>query len=362
MSEDESPDDKPFEASEKKLLDARKKGELVKSTDLIATGSYGGLILGLVFAGAGTLTISAATMQGLLREADTLAPELFAGGASSISLTLILGTVGALSLWFFLPMLGAIASLVLQRALVFAPTKLEPKLNRISILSNAKNKFGREGLFEFLKSTFKLVVFSILLGLLFMYELDTMISLAAQPVSAIIGFVFYLLIEFLALVFLATLLIGGVDYIWQRAQHLRKNRMSRQEVVDETKSAEGDPHSKQYRRQRAIEIATQQMLADVPDASVVVVNPTHYAVALKWDRFSPTAPIVVASGVDHVAAAIRQRAQEAGVPIHRDPPTARALYATCKLGQEIPRAQFKAVAAAIRFAEAMRAKARKKPL
>lgn len=361
MSEEESPDDKPFEASEKKLLDARKKGELVKSTDLIATGSYGGLILGLVFAGAGTLTITATTMQGLLREADTIATELFSGGASVISLTLILGTVGALSLWFALPMVGALASLVLQRALVFAPTKLEPKLSRISLISNAKNKFGREGLFEFFKSTVKLAVFAILLGILFMWELDSMIALGAQPVSAIIAFVFYLLIEFLALVFLATALIGGVDYIWQRAQHLRKNRMSRQEMMDETKSAEGDPQSKQYRRQRAIEIATQQMLADVPDASVVVVNPTHYAVALKWDRFSPTAPIVVATGVDHVAAAIRERAQEAGVPIHRDPPTARALHATCRIGDEIPRAQFKAVAAAIRFAEAMREKARRKP-
>lgn len=359
---DESPDDKPFEASEKKLLDARKKGELVKSTDLIATGSYGGLILGLVFAGGWTLMIAASTMQGLLREADTLAPELFSGGASSISLTLILGTVGALALWFALPILGALASLVLQRALVFAPTKLEPKLNRISILSNAKNKFGREGLFEFFKSTLKLSIFAILLGVLFMWELDRMISLAAQPVAAIMAFVFHLLIEFLALVCLATALIGGIDYIWQRAQHLRKNRMSRQEMMDEMKSSEGDPQSKQYRRQRAIEIATQQMLADVPDASVVVVNPTHYAVALKWDRFSPTAPIVVATGVDHVAVAIREKAQQAGVPIHRDPPTARALYATCKLGDEIPRAQFKAVAAAIRFAEAMRQKARKKPL
>lgn len=357
MSE-EDPDDKPFEASEKKLLDARKKGELVKSTDLIATGSYGGLILGLLAIGGATLTQAASTMQSLLRDADEIATELFSGGATTISLMLITGTVGALALWFALPLAGALGSLLLQRALVFAPTKLEPKLSRLSILSNAKNKFGREGIFEFLKSTVKLVIFGVLLGMLLIWELERIISLAAQPVGAIVTFIFYLLIEFLALVFLVTAAIGAVDYLWQRAQHLRKNRMSRQEMMDEAKAAEGDPQSKQYRRQRAVEIATQQMLADVPDSSVVVVNPTHYAVALKWDRFSPTAPIVVAAGVDHVAAAIREKAQEAGVPIHRDPPTARALYATCRLGDEIPREQFKAVAAAIRFAEAIREKAR----
>lgn len=357
MSE-EDPDDKPFEASEKKLLDARKKGELVKSTDLIATGSYGGLILGLLAIGGATLTQAASTMQSLLRNADEIATELFSGGATTISLMLITGTVGALALWFALPLAGALGSLLLQRALVFAPTKLEPKLSRLSILSNAKNKFGREGIFEFLKSTVKLVIFGVLLGMLLIWELERIISLAAQPVGAIVTFIFYLLIEFLALVFLVTAAIGAIDYLWQRAQHLRKNRMSRQEMMDEAKAAEGDPQSKQYRRQRAVEIATQQMLADVPDSSVVVVNPTHYAVALKWDRFSPTAPIVVAAGVDHVAAAIREKAQEAGVPIHRDPPTARALYATCRLGDEIPREQFKAVAAAIRFAEAIREKAR----
>lgn len=357
MSE-EDPDDKPFEASEKKLLDARKKGELVKSTDLIAAGSYGGLTLGLLAIGAGTLSQAAGTMQALLRNADSLAAELFSGGGSTVSLTLILGTVGALGLWFLIPMAGALTSILLQRALVFAPTKLEPKLNRISILSNAKNKFGRDGLFEFFKSTIKLVIFTVLLGLLLLWELDEIVALAAQPVSAIIVFIFFLLLEFLALTLVVTALIGGVDYLWQRAQHLRKNRMSRQEMTDEAKASEGDPQSKQYRRQRAVEIATQQMLADVRDSSVVVVNPTHYAVALKWDRFSPHAPIVVASGVDHVAAAIRERAQEAGVPIHRDPPTARALHATCRLGDEIPRDQFKAVAAAIRFAEAMRKKAK----
>lgn len=101
-----------------------------------------------------------------------------------------------------------------------------------------------------------------------------------------------------------------------------------------------------------------QMLADVPEADVVVVNPTHYAVALKWSRLPGEAPVCVAKGVDEIAARIREKAQEAAIPIHRDPPTARALHAIVEIGQEIPEEQYRAVAAAIRFADAMRQRAK----
>ena len=149
-----------------------------------------------------------------------------------------------------------------------------------------------------------------------------------------------------------------VDYLWQHAEHLRKNRMSRKELQDETKDAEGDPHVKQQRRQRAQDIASNQMMADVPKADVVIVNPTHFAVALKWSRATGTAPVCVAKGVDEVAAAIRSKAGNAGVPIHSDPPTARALHATVEIGQEIAEEYYRPVAAAIRFAEAMRKRAK----
>ena len=134
--------------------------------------------------------------------------------------------------------------------------------------------------------------------------------------------------------------------------------MSRKEMTDEAKEQEGDPHVKQQRRQKGYEIAMNQMLADVPDADVVVVNPTHYAVALKWDRLQGGAPICVAKGVDDIAARIRETANENNVPIHRDPPTARALYATVDIGEQILPEHYRAVAASIRFAEKMRAKMR----
>jgi flagellar biosynthetic protein FlhB len=166
-----------------------------------------------------------------------------------------------------------------------------------------------------------------------------------------------LAIGLLAIVLAISLTIGGIDFVWQRAEHLRKHRMSRKEMTDEQKDAEGDPMMKQQRRQKAMEVANTQMLADVPEADVVIVNPTHYAVALKWSREAGSAPVCVAKGVDHVAARIREVADESAVPIHSDPPTARALHATVEIGQEIPPDHYQAVAAAIRFAERIRQEA-----
>jgi flagellar biosynthetic protein FlhB len=117
---------------------------------------------------------------------------------------------------------------------------------------------------------------------------------------------------------------------------------------------------KQERRQRAYDIAMNQMMADIPEADVVIVNPTHYAVALKWDRARGTAPKCVAKGVDEIAAKIREIAAEHGVALHSDPPTARAIHATVEIGDEIRPEHYRAVAAAIRFAEAMRKKARRR--
>jgi flagellar biosynthetic protein FlhB len=135
--------------------------------------------------------------------------------------------------------------------------------------------------------------------------------------------------------------------------------MSRKEMLDEFKANEGDPHLKSARRQRAQEVATNRMLTDVAKADVVVVNPTHYAVALRWDRTKRGAPICVAKGVDEIARRIRERAAEHGIPIHRDPPTARAMHASVEIGQEIRPEHYRAVAAAIRFADSMRKRARR---
>ena len=150
--------------------------------------------------------------------------------------------------------------------------------------------------------------------------------------------------------------IGFIDYIWQYHTHMVKNRMSRKDLEDETKDSEGDPHIKGSRRQRAQEIAMNQMISDVPGSDVIVVNPTHYAVALKWGKAPGTAPICVAKGVDEIAAVIRETALKHSVPIHSDPPAARSIYAAVAIGSEVHEEHYRAVAAAINFAEKMRGK------
>jgi flagellar biosynthetic protein FlhB len=169
-----------------------------------------------------------------------------------------------------------------------------------------------------------------------------------------------LTVEFLAIILVVTFALGGIDYLWQVHLHRQRNRMSRKELMDEFKESEGDPHMRAARRQRAQEVATNRMLADVARADVVIVNPTHYAVALKWDRGKGGAPVCVAKGVDEIARVIRARAVEHGVPIHSDPPTARAIHASVDLGQEVRAEHYRAVATAIRFADAMRRKARRR--
>ena len=132
--------------------------------------------------------------------------------------------------------------------------------------------------------------------------------------------------------------------------------MSFQDMKDETKDSEGDPHAKGMRRQKGQEIALNRMLQDVAKADVIIVNPTHYAVALRWKRSDRHAPVCVAKGIDEVAARIREKAAIAGVPLHSDPPTARAIYASVEIGAPVKPEHYKPVAAAIRFAEALKAR------
>ncbi len=358
MAEGQDEDDKQHEPTQKKLDDARKKGEVPRSTDLTAAASYGGFLVAALSLGGPLLTGFGAVMTGLISHPDTLSADLFSGGHWPILGTILAGTAGELAPWLLVPAAFAILSIVAQRSFVVAPEKLKPKASRISILSNAKNKFGRSGLFEFAKSFFKLVIYSTVLGVFLWRRMPEVLGTLALSPAMATAVLLDLCVRFLSLVVVIALVIGGADFLWQRHEHLRRHRMSRKDLMDEAKQSEGDPHMKQQRRQRGYDIAMNRMLADVPKADVVVVNPTHFAVALKWSRKPGAAPICVAKGVDEVAARIREVAAEAGVPIHSDPPTARAVHASVAIGDEIRPEHYQQIAAAIRFAEAMRQKMR----
>lgn len=359
MAGQEDDSEKTHEATQYKLDEARKKGEIARSAELNTAGSYAGLLLGFLVAGGAAMQAVGGSLETLLHQSQAFADLLFLGGQGSSALGYLLKHIGlGLAPLFIFPAVVTVVSAVAQRAFVITPSKLEPKLSRINPIENARNKFGPAGLFEFAKSLVKLTLYCLLLGLFLSYRLSELLgSLHAEPamIGALIG---RLITEFLLVVFLITLAIGAADFLWQYFDHLRRQRMTHKELRDELKEKDGDPAVKQQRRRRGMAIASRQMMADVPNADVVIVNPTHYAIALKWNRAPGSAPICVAKGQDHVALAIRELAYESGVPVQNDAPTARALHATTEIGQEIDPVYYAAVAAAIRFAEDMRRKAR----
>jgi flagellar biosynthetic protein FlhB len=349
--------EREHEPSQRKLDEARKKGDVPRSMELTTAAVYAGLVLALFLTGRTAAEQAGAAGVTLLGQADRLAPAFMQAGSAPTA-SMLMSFVLPFAAIFALPLVAALLGAAGQRSLVFAPEKLMPQLSRLSLIATFRQKFGREGLFEFGKSFVKMIVIGVLVVyLVIRHAPDLLLSLQLAPGQSIV-LMSRIMMEFLMLALLTTLVFGGLDYGWQILQHRRRNRMSRQELVDEHKESDGDPHLKFHRRQRGREIAMNQMLQDVAKADVIIVNPTHYAVALKWKRGDKTAPICVAKGVDDIAARIREKAAEVGIPIHQDPPAARAIYASVEIGASIRPEHFKAVAAAIRFAEMMRKKAR----
>ncbi|MEZ5752450.1 MAG: flagellar type III secretion system protein FlhB [Paracoccaceae bacterium] len=344
--------ERPHEPTPRKLDQARQRGEGPRLTEMTAAIAMLAL-LGTALLPGGWVPDRLATLgRGLL----------VAGAGGDVPVpSAVLGAVAtAFAPVALVPPVLVIGWLIGARGLIFAPVKLLPKASRVSPLANATQKFGAAGLVEFAKTVAKALLFALALAALMRARLPAILALTGQEPVAIVTALLAFTLEFMALVVAILLGIGVLDTLWQRRLFRRQNRMSDKELRDELKESEGDPHLRQKRRNRAQEIAQTRMMADVPRAAVVIVNPTHYAVALAWSPSSPRAPVCVAKGTDEVAARIRDAAMRARVPIRSDPPTARALHASVRLGDEIKPEHFAAVAAAIRFADAMRHKARQR--
>ncbi len=350
MSEEN--DDKPYEASEQKLRRAREKGDIPRSTELNVAAMYLGAWLafgiGAVFAVRQWLSMATRAMGAEGWPLD---------GTFSVAASLGAYAGWAVLVLVMVPTATILVVLVVQRGLVFTPQKLAFDFNRLNVMKNAKQKFGAAGLVTFAISLGKAALVCAGGWYLFAALLDR-ISASAMGGGRWVADLGALMGQVMLLALLVSVVFAAIDMGWKWFDHRRKNRMSRKEMEDEYKESEGDPHLKAARRQRAVDIAMAQMMADVDKADVIIVNPTHYAVALEWKRGSGRAPVCLAKGVDEVAARIRERARAAQVPIWSDPPCARAIHATVDVGQEIQREHFAAVAAAIRFAEKMRDKAR----
>lgn len=360
MSDEDEGQEKPHDPSQRRLEQAREKGEIPRSQELQGAASLFGLIAALATMGGHLVETGGSAMMMLIDRAGDLSNDDFglrAGWGGQVAGAVWTALVPVLAL-FIAPVAMIAAYLMVTNGLTVTPDRLMPKLSRISPIASAKQKFGIDGLFDFARNCLKMAIAMILFGVMLVQSGPRLVAMMWMSPGQWSSEMAWLTLEYLALALLLTVVFGGGDYLWQLYRFLVRNRMSHKDMQDEHKESDGDPHAKQERRRRGQEIAMNRMVSDVAGADVVIVNPTHYAVALKWSRKRGAAPVCLAKGVDDIAARIRAKAAEAGVPLHSDPPTARLLFATVEIGQEIQPEQYAAVAAAIRFADQLRKRKR----
>lgn len=346
MAEEAEQSQKTEAPSQRRLEEARAKGQLVVSREV------GSLML-LAAAGllAGTAAGPAQGLAGIGRALLAQATRLDLDKPLLVELLWALaGQLGrVLALPLLVLMAAPVAAAVLQNAVVWTAEPLRPKLERISPLAGARRLFSLRSLLELAKSLAKVALVGGALGLLLWPEAPAMVAAARLEIGPLLGYLADLLTRTLMVLALAAALVAAIDYAHQRLEFLRQMRMSRQELQDELKQSDGDPHTKQRQRGLRLERARRRMIADVPRATVVITNPTHYAVALRYVQGETAAPQVLAKGVDSLALKIRQIAAANGVPVIENAPLARALHAGCDIGDMIPPAHYQAVAEIISY-------------
>jgi len=349
--------EKSFDASETKIKKSREKGDTPQSTEANTFMLYAGFTIAILIAGNFVVRQVFTSLSQLLSRPSAYGQALLIDEDGQHFTHVLVSVVAAMSPVFLLLMTSILISLVVQQAIVVAPDKIKPKLSRISPISNAKQKYGMTGMVEFLKRFIKLSFITAMAGLFFYQAFFTWAGLSGMPSAQILLEMKSVALTLTFYMMLATALITLIDLPYARFAHMKKLRMTLQEVRDEAKDTEGDPHMKSQRRARAQAIVNSTMMRDVASADVIIVNPTHYAVALKWARDKGSVPICVAKGVDDIAMRIRERANQHDILIHSDPPCARSLHALVEIGEGIKPEHYAAVAAAIHFADKLKPKA-----
>jgi flagellar biosynthesis protein FlhB len=339
-------DDKTEDPTQKRLDDAHAKGDVVKSQEvntwfIIAGGT---LILS---------TFSGSVGGGILTPLRNLvanAGQLRADGTALLQLGNTLGyaVLGAIGVPLLMLMLAAIAGNMIQHRLVWSAESLAPKFSKVSPGAGLKRIFGKQAIANFAKGVFKLIALGAVMMAVLWPERHRLESFLMFDPSAIMGVTTNLTIQLMGAVVAMLAAVAIADYFFQYRQWIQRQRMSLQEIKDEFKQSEGDPHIKAKIRQLRQQRMKKRMMAAVPKASVIITNPTHYSIALSYDR-GMTAPVCVAKGVDNVAFKIREIAKKHDIPIVENVPLARALYATVDIDGEIPVEHYHAVAEIIGY-------------
>jgi flagellar biosynthetic protein FlhB len=333
---------KTEEPTQKKLDDSRKKGEIAISREV----SHWFMIL--------AATIIVALMAPSLSTDVKLVLQKFLAMPHAMpvekgNIAMIIGDVAAeVGYIMIIPVIlfvaAAFGSAVVQGGLIVAVERITPKLDRASPLAGMKRLFSLKSVVEFIKGILKITIVGAVATMLVLPYFEGLEQLVMMEMTGAASVLHSLVSRLLVGVLAVVTVIAVTDFLYQRFEHMKQMRMSHQEIKDEFKQTEGDPMIKGRLRQIRQERARQRMAAAVPEASVVITNPTHFAVALKYELDEMDAPVLLAKGQDFLALKIREIAEEHGIPIIENPPIARALYAGVEVDQEIPPEHFKAVA------------------
>lgn len=347
MAESSDGQEKTEEPTAKKLREAREKGQVARSRELtttlmLVTSSLGLLVFGpTIVHGLGNVMVSNFS----LRRAEIFDTRYMIDGfLESASEVLIL-----LAPFAVLLVISAIAGSIALSGWNFSVQALAPKFSKMNPLSGLKRIFGPQGAMELGKALAKFFVIGLCgLGVLY-FSFDPVMGLGMEPVDQAIAHSGELIFIGLLFVSASLVLVAAVDVPFQLWNHKRQLKMTKQEVKQENKDTDGSPELKGRIRRTQMDMATRRMMEKVPDADVVITNPSHFSVAIKYDQLKMNAPIVVAKGADLVAFEIRKTAEGNGVPVMSSPVLARAIYFTTELEQEVPEGLYLAVARVLAY-------------
>jgi len=347
MADETENSSKTEDATPRKLEEARKQGNVAKSQDVPQWATLAA-VTAVILTMGGSLSANLANqlIPFIAHSGDT---QLEGGGAVVVMRQALgAGAPFIISVLAAAAFAGAAGNLI-QHGFLLTPSRLAPDPSRISPAKGFQRMFGLDGLIHFLKSLLKLAIVGGVAYLALKPHFTEFQKLPeVDPMAMLV----------VAADMLKTLIYGvltlfgigaGIDWLWQRQRFMQRMRMSKQEVKEDFKQSEGDPHIKARIRQLRVQRAKQRMMQNVPKATVVVMNPTHYAVALRYESGETDAPVCVAKGLDLIALRIREVAEANGVPVIEDPPLARALFATTEIDETIPREHYEAVAKVIGF-------------
>ena len=346
MAEGQEDTERSEDPTQKRLDEALERGDVVKSQEVNTWFVIaGGALLLMAFSGPMANGL-ATTLRGLVEHSGSIRVD--GRGFTSIVEKLSLEVVAAVAIPLLLLALAAIGGNMIQHRLVWSAEALKPKLSKISPMAGFGRLFSKQALANFVKGLIKLALIGTIMTALMYPERFRLDALVHIDPAAMLSITQSLSLQMMGAVVAVLALIAAADYLFQYRQWFERQKMSVRELKDEFKQTNGNPEVKAKIRQIRQTRSRKRMMAAVPDASVVITNPTHFAVALKYER-GMSAPICIAKGADLIARKIREVATDHNIPIVENPPLARALHATVEIDQEIAPEHYQAVAEVIGY-------------